>query len=489
MPRKRTARLYWREQGGRRRAYGDFRDLGGGREALVADGERLATTDPVIAEALIAKRLGELQESRRDRVLLGVRRRATLEPYAAEHLVKKAQSGRVSRDHLESLEDQMRAAVEYFGDRELSTIFVEDIQGYATWLASRPNGRGGTLSTTTQRHYLDALSNLFRRAQGEGIIRTLNPVEALMDKPVPQRGEAPWLEVWEASLLLEAARLYPTERRTSTAGERLGAAIAEGWGADGMERFVARMREAGMLASAESLRAYVAGERIPTRVYLEAAARVLEISPDRLVKPRGWNNGEQAVAKEFYPLVATFLLLGGRQAEVLGLELGDVDVKRGIVRIRPTERRRVKTRSSWRTVPLWPQLREILEPHLQRRREAGAGERDLVFASWRTGGMLTDIRKPLDQVARAAGWRPGDIRTKMFRHTYCAARLQTIDRGYPVSAYTVAKELGHGGDNLVKQVYGHLGQIRHRSECVEYRVEQQRDEIPADRLRLLLRAV
>jgi hypothetical protein len=37
---------------------------------------------------------------------------------------------------------------------------------------------------------------------------------------------------------------------------------------------------------------------------------------------------------------------------------------------------------------------------------------------------------------------------------------------------TVGRELGHGGDALVRRVYGHLGTIRHRTEIVEYRVEQ-----------------
>ena len=69
----------------------------------------------------------------------------------------------------------------------------------------------------------------------------------------------------------------------------------------------------------------------------------------------------------------------------------------------------------------------------------------------------------------------------MFRHTYCSARLQTLDQGAPVSVYTVGRELGHGGETLVKRVYGHLGQVRHRSEVVEYRVEQHA-EILKDRL-------
>ena len=62
----------------------------------------------------------------------------------------------------------------------------------------------------------------------------------------------------------------------------------------------------------------------------------------------------------------------------------------------------------------------------------------------------------------------------MFRHTYCAARLQTLDRGAPVSEYTVSRELGHGGPSLVRRVYGHLGQIRRRGETVAYRVDDYR---------------
>jgi integrase len=74
----------------------------------------------------------------------------------------------------------------------------------------------------------------------------------------------------------------------------------------------------------------------------------------------------------------------------------------------------------------------------------------------------------------------------MFRHTYCATRLQTINQGAPVSAYTVAKEMGHGGETMVRRVYGHLGQVRHRAEVVEYRVEQHAAKL-GDRLRAIQR--
>ena len=76
------------------------------------------------------------------------------------------------------------------------------------------------------------------------------------------------------------------------------------------------------------------------------------------------------------------------------------------------------------------------------------------------------------------------LRTKMFRHTYCAARLQTLDRGAPVSTYTVARELGHESEAMVRRVYAHLGEVRHRSEVVEYRVAQHREQV-GERLKKL----
>ncbi len=102
----------------------------------------------------------------------------------------------------------------------------------------------------------------------------------------------------------------------------------------------------------------------------------------------------------------------------------------------------------------------------------------LPLAAQEMGGMH------MGTVAERAGWKAGEIRSKMFRHTYCAARLQTLDQGAPVSIYTVARELGHGGDSMVKRVYGHLGTVRHRAEAVEYRVDQQKKTL-GDRLAAL----
>lgn len=406
--RKARSRIYWREQGGERRAYADFRDLGGTREALKAPGEKHATTDIVIAEKLVADRLAELHgrhtTAERDRVLSGIRKRATLKDYITHHLVLKAKTGQFSESWLADTERMLLLAVAHFGaTRDLSSIGVADVQGWMTALASRPNGRGATLGGGAQRHHLNVLSNLYRRAQSEGCVAPgYNPCAALMEKPKGSREEARWLEVHEAALLLEAARTYEPKR-------------AE-------------------------------------------------------------------VALPFiYPLLATYLLTGGRETEVLGLEVQDINFDRRTITFRPNDWRRLKTKTSHRTVPLWPQLESILRAYIRDRARAGG----LLFPSPRLdSGMVSDFRKALDAVAARAGWKSGEVRSKAFRHTYCAARLQTLDRGEPVSVFTVAREMGHGGDSLVKRVYGHLGDVRHRSGVVEYRVEQHRVKLEP-RLKLL----
>ena len=120
-----------------------------------------------------------------------------------------------------------------------------------------------------------------------------------------------------------------------------------------------------------------------------------------------------------YELIATYLLTGGRQDEVarprdLRRRSGAQDYRLPAKRMAPTDR---------------------------------TGEER----------MLTDIRKLLDRVTERVGAvyvmdrgarrkaKSGEIRTKVFRHTYITARLQTLDRGAPISVWTVAREVGHSG--------------------------------------------
>jgi integrase len=172
-----------------------------------------------------------------------------------------------------------------------------------------------------------------------------------------------------------------------------------------------------------------------------------------------------------YEFLATLLLTGGRFSEIAGLEVNDVDLERGILVIWGTPTRRLKNRGSNRVVPLWPQLEDILRRYLTgERRPRGR----LLFPMGPPADEqpVQDVRKLLDRLAERIGWKGAPLRTRIFRHTYCAARLQTLDRGEPVAPYTVQRELGHDSGDMVNLVYGHLGRMRHRSSVVEYRVEQ-----------------
>jgi hypothetical protein len=92
-------------------------------------------------------------------------------------------------------------------------------------------------------------------------------------------------------------------------------------------------------------------------------------------------------AETAHALLGTFLLTGGRQSEILGVEVPDISIDRTTVTIRPNDWRWLKTLTSARVVPLWPQLAEILQPYIFNRPPAL-----LLFPSFVTGreAMLTD---------------------------------------------------------------------------------------------------
>src|SRR6266705_5988598 len=304
------SRIYWRERGGTRRAYADLRDhadVGGGREALVAEGEKLATADETTAQVLLARRLEQLDAARRGRALHGETRQVTLADFAASHLVAKAESQKFTEHWLEVTEKCLDRAIDFFGaERDLASITVADVRRWANRLLATTNGRKGTMSASSVRHHLSCLSNLYKRARAERVVPSgYDPVGDFDEKPSPRRAEAKWLEMPDAAVLLEAARTY---RPASGKG--------------------------------------------------------------------GWRTVSFA-----YELSATFLLTGGRESEVLGLEVEDVSLDRGVVTFRPNAWRRLKTAPSHRSVPLWPQLEQILRPYV-------FGERPpsrLLFPSYRTG--------------------------------------------------------------------------------------------------------
>ena len=156
----------------------------------------------------------------------------------------------------------------------------------------------------------------------------------------------------------------------------------------------------------------------------------------------------------------------------MGLRVDDVSFRHRVIHLRQNQWRRLKTAGSERRVPIWPQLEQVLRAYTKER-EAAGGLGDLLFPSPASGGkesMIRDFRKALDRVASRAGFEVGEIRSKAFRHSYTAARLQTLDNGHPVAPWTVARELGHSGTAMIEKVYGHLGNVRARKEVVEFLV-------------------
>lgn len=407
----RSAKLY--ERNGR--WYGDFRcysDVGGKQEALAPAGESRATTDRTVANALLAERTRYYEGLRRG-VQLGLPdRTATLsEAYIEHHL-------RSRKKYTDTWNDEVRrhltVAREFFearGETRLAALGVKDVQAYVEFLSQRDNGRSGKLTGRTQLAYLVSLGNLYRRAQSESLVPPgYNPVASLLPEDKPKVRKLDRLEVLEiddASLFLEAARLYKTPRENA----------------------------------------------------IDCA----------------------------YELVATFLLTGGREAEILGLLVSDIDLRRGTIHIRPNSYRRIKNDGSHREVPLWPQLREILTPYLERRAREGG---ELLFRTPRKhgDGMITDLRKMLDGIARLAGMKQGHVRSKMFRHTYASVRIQTLDNGHPVATWLIAREMGHGGTRLIDKVYGHPLKTRARLDVVEYRIESYAEQLDGALAKLKERA-
>jgi integrase len=374
----RQSRIYWRNQGGKLRAYADLRDLGGGQVALIPKGEKRAATDPVIAEELLRQRLNDLAEKRRSRVLLGIDPDAELASYAIRHLQLKAESGEYSDRWLVISKKHLDRAVAFFTRyqhaseaesdpepraRNLAAISATDVQAYAKWLRDQANGRGGTQGKQTIRHHLHALSNLFKRAISEGIVGMgQNPVVAMMDKPTVPLSTTKPLEAEELALLLESARTLPRG------------------GAGGRERLLCA-----------------------------------------------------------YELIATLALTGLRENEARHLDIRDVDFGAACIDVRGS-----KTRGSIRTVPLHPQLADILHPYVQRlRRKSGP------LFTGRTGGPFGTWTGTLDAIAARVGYAPGEVRTRRFRVSYATHR-STCDG---VDSNTVRLELGHGSFAMMERVY------------------------------------
>lgn len=410
---KSSAHLYPRTRGDNLpRYWGDFREFtrwGGKREPLCAPGETRGTTDRVLAQEVFAKRLRELAEARaQGRAAEPLNRRLGLAEAIAEHLAAKTRLGGASDMWIRSAGIFLGRAVHHFGTARRLATIGPD--DVAGW------------------------------------VEWLRTVRTNRGRPAPGQPGRPLSEGTIRHHINALSNLY---RRSQRRGD-----VPHGY------------NPVALLDRAEKPQ----GGRSPTR-FLEVTEAALLLEAARTYKVRR-REPEMRLA---YPIIAAFLLTGGRAKEVLGLRVEDVSTDRKTVLFRPHELhkgKRLKTASSARVVPLWPQLQEVLEPLLNQRALQGG---TLLFPAPRIvdrEAPTSDLRDMLDRVGTRAGWRRGEIRTRIFRVTYATARLQTLDRGAPVSPWTVEKELGHGSRDMLEEVYGRLGTVRHRSEVLEFRVEQ-----------------
>jgi len=369
---------------------------------MISGRNRFATTDRREAEVLLTARLAELERAKRlnpspvapvqsdvDAGILecfGPFARYTLNVYEAER--------RVSPRHLEDLRHRANVFSKFVGEHSrLRDITRRELRDYVVHLVERG------LSEPSQRHYLNAVSLIFTRAdEAELVPPNFNPVRSLKNKPQPSHGGAAFLEVEEAALLLDTAEL-----------------LAQRHGGD----------------------------------FLLCHAAL-----------------------------AAGLLTGGRRSEVMGLLVSDVNFEAETVSFEPRADRGLKNRGSSRTLPLWPQLAEVLRPFLNRREaEVISGSvlpSKFLFASLDGRTFVQDIGKTFSRVVSVAGLEgkfDGEA-WRVLRRTYATARLQTTDGDKPVAEYLVERELGHGSGEMLRRVYGKVGRNRHRAEVVEYRVEQ-----------------
>lgn len=211
------------------RAYaelGAWAPWGGRRqEPLVEKGEKSATTDPNTAAILIGVRLAELRQKRALRPAGAPAADpdvpTSIGAFIGYHLAAKADvkgRRRPSESEISIQRARLMYAARFLrarGVRDLREIEPSHIDAYMEHLrenAPNPNRRAGTLSFATQRKYLAALGNMLQRAKGKGVVAR-NVVEDTVDKPTAESSPTKHLELWEAALLLEAARrLFPLSR-------------------------------------------------------------------------------------------------------------------------------------------------------------------------------------------------------------------------------------------------------------------------------------
>lgn len=400
MPRQRKSRIYWKNG----RAYADFRDFapwGGRQEALRAPGAAAATSNLDEAMRICASRLSALEDAKR------------AHPEGTPEEDPLARIAAFAGYHLAGLEKR------------------------------RKRGRALTPRVLEQRKKHLIHATRFLASRGKHLLRDITAADVRA-----------WLAHIEAS---------PPPVIGRRIGGRTGR-LSDGTRATYLHTLNSMMRRAwreeripeNPVDRLDPDERPTASPTLTPFLEIGEAALILEVARRGAHRTRSRTQN--------YVRMAVHLLTGGRGSEVGGLEKADLDFADNWVWIRPNATRQNvnKVRGKARRVPMWPQLRVILEHYLAGP-HAPAGPR--LFDG-------KDCRKWLDEIAADVGWASDRVRLKVFRVTYASARIQTLDGGAPVSDWTVQQEMGHSSLRMLQEVYVRIGSIRQRREHVEYRWEE-----------------
>ena len=410
--------------------YGDFRRWAryGGRLQALRDGASTATTDAERARELYKTKAREFESLAVAQRLAIIPDDPRLRPMVRLHLDRRRSSREQSTVRRDAASfDNLLA---YFGNRRLSQITVDRLDGYIEFRRSRPGNRKGShVAEATIRNELNALSSLFRRAISMGKINH-NPVAQMIDKPNRKPKEAVFLTRRQAAQLLDGATEEDLE----------------------VQREILRNSALG------------------ARQLCGSGDRLALIRPPRPLPGRPYPFVEA--------VVAALLYTGGRILEVLGLLVSDIDFVARRIRFRSNSYRTLKRPWHQRAVILWPELEGTLRCYL-----AASGRTDGLLFPGTRGGLMRNFTK---QLARSCvrGRLPDDLLTERFgvdvritrhslRHTYATMLLntaQSTEAGRPAafSAWQVARMLGHRSSKLVEDTYGHLDSDERLMDTLSY---------------------
>lgn len=196
--------------------------------------------------------------------------------------------------------------------------------------------------------------------------------------------------------------------------------------------------------------------------------KLLEENPVKNLKPvktrkkeREYLTREQVetlVQETDHDIISTAVLVayytGLRPSELLGLKLEDVDLERGVIRVRGGKGNKN------RKVPISGKLKEIIGNYLENVRPEV--KTDNFIATAQSGGMSHHyFNQKLKQAARSAGWDFAEkVTPHVLRHS-CASRLVKKN----ISLEKIRKLLGHSSID-VTSVYCHT-RTEELSEAVD----------------------